>query len=46
MFYLKIDTNENSLKNPVSSKELKLIQSLSDIQNPEVTIFGTVNKVG
>ncbi|KAF0757429.1 pyridoxal kinase [Aphis craccivora] len=38
-------TNENSLKNPVSSKELKLIQSLSDIQNPEVTIFGTINKV-
>lgn len=38
-------TNKNSLKNPVSSKELKLIQSLSDIQNPEVTIFGTINKV-
>ncbi|CAH1709342.1 unnamed protein product [Aphis gossypii] len=38
-------TNENSLKNPVSSKELKLIQSLSDIQNPEVKIFGTINKV-
>ncbi|XP_060841778.1 pyridoxal kinase-like [Rhopalosiphum padi] len=38
-------TNENSSKNPISSKELKLIQSLSDIQNPEVTIFGTIKKV-
>ncbi|XP_025192050.1 pyridoxal kinase [Melanaphis sacchari] len=38
--------NENSSKNPINSKELKLIQSLSDIQNPEVTIFGTINKVG
>ncbi|KAL5244682.1 hypothetical protein ACI65C_012092 [Semiaphis heraclei] len=39
-------TNENGSKDPISSKELKLIQSLSDIQNPEVTIFGTINKVG
>ncbi|XP_022171107.1 pyridoxal kinase [Myzus persicae] len=38
-------TNENGSKDPISSKELKLIQSLSDIQNPEVTIFGTINKV-
>ncbi|XP_015380105.1 PREDICTED: pyridoxal kinase [Diuraphis noxia] len=39
-------TNENGSKNPISNKELKLIQSLSDIQNPEVTIFSTINKVG
>ncbi|CAI6348078.1 unnamed protein product [Macrosiphum euphorbiae] len=39
-------TNENGSKDPISNKELKLIQSLSDIQNPEVTIFGTTNKVG
>ncbi|XP_060862191.1 pyridoxal kinase-like [Metopolophium dirhodum] len=38
-------TNENGSKDPISNKELKLIQSLSDIQNPEVTIFGTMNKV-
>jgi len=43
---LTIDTNENGSKDPISNKELKLIQSLSDIQNPEVTIFGTMNKVG
>jgi len=43
---LTIDTNENGSKEPRSKKELKLIQSLSDIKNPEVTIFGTMNKVG
>jgi len=40
------DSNENGLKNPINSKELKIIQSLSDIQNPEVTIFGTMKKIG
>jgi len=40
-----IDTNENGSKDPVRNKELKLIQSLSDIKNPEVTIFGTTNKI-
>lgn len=40
------DSNENDLKNPVNRKELKLIQSLSDIQNPEVTIFGMIKKIG
>lgn len=37
-------TNENSSKDPITSNELKLIQSLSDIQNPEVTIFGTYHE--
>lgn len=36
---------ENSSKDPVNRKELKLIQSLYDIQNPEVIIFGTVNNI-
>lgn len=29
----------------MNSKELKLIQSVNDIQNPEVIIFGTINKI-
>jgi len=41
-----IDTNENGSKDSISSKELQLIQSLGDIQNPKVTIFGTIHKVG
>lgn len=39
-----LDKNENNLKDPMKSKELKLIQSLVDIQNPEVKILGIVNK--
>lgn len=38
-------SRENKSKNPVSNKELKLIQSLSDIQKPEVTISATINKI-
>lgn len=30
---------------PINSKELKLIQSVSDIQHPEVIIFGIINKI-
>lgn len=39
-----LDKSKNNSKDSMSSKELKLIQSLVDIQNPEVKIFGTVNK--
>lgn len=39
------DQNENNLKNPISRKELRLIQSLVDIQNPVVKIFSTINNV-
>lgn len=39
------DQSENNLKDPMSRKELRLIQSLVDIQNPAVKIFGTINKV-
>jgi hypothetical protein len=40
-----VDINENGSTNTISIKELKLIKSLNDIQNPEVTIFGTLNKI-
>lgn len=40
-----LDTNENGSKDPIRSKELKLIQSLSDIQNPEVIITSITNKM-
>lgn len=36
-----IDKSENPSKDLVFSKELKLIQSQADIQNPEVIQFGT-----
>lgn len=39
------DQSENNLMNPISRKELRLIQSLVDIQNPVVKIFGTIDKV-
>jgi len=38
-------SNVNSLKNSTNSKELKLIQSLCDIQNPRVIIFGNINQI-
>jgi len=43
LFY--IDKDENSSANPINIKELKLIQSLDDIQSPKVIIFGTENKM-
>lgn len=39
------DQSENNLMNPISRKELRLIQSLVDIQNPVVKIFGTIDKI-
>ncbi|VVC43541.1 Pyridoxamine kinase/Phosphomethylpyrimidine kinase,Pyridoxine kinase,Ribokinase-like [Cinara cedri] len=37
--------NENNSKDSVCGRELKLIQSLGDIQNPKVIHCGTINKI-
>lgn len=41
--HIFIDKNDHSSIDPISRKELKLIQSASDIQNPEVIIFGVTH---
>lgn len=43
--FFTLDLNENNSKNSVSNKELKLIQSLGDIQKPKVIHFGTIHKI-
>lgn len=43
--FFTLDLNEKDSKNSVSNKELKLIQSLGDIQKPEVMYFGTIHKI-
>jgi len=40
-----IGKDDNNSASPINSKELKLIQSLDDIQTPNVIIFGTTIKI-